>query len=183
MLGRRLCAPRLVSFVGCGSGFESVSARQTGFLGSEYSLSRFGLSCGTNPHVPRKYGSVRVDFVDGDPEDHLAAVRQTRPSAPLAKRLARSAPQRPPPTTRRLITRADAKCRSFASVLRQAARASSETRSHVVACMLGRACIRASQLSRLACGAPRTDHSGVRVNNSTAGATIRSASEIASPAK
>ncbi len=64
-----------------------------------------------------------------------------------------------------------------------AAFASSDTRSQVVACMLGRACMRVIHAARLACGAPSTDHSGTSVKNSTAGASMRSASEIVSPLK
>jgi hypothetical protein len=65
----------------------------------------------------------------------------------------------------------------------QAAFAISDTRSHVVAFMLGRTSIRASHATRLACGAPSTAHSGVWVKKPTAGATRRSASDMASPAK
>ena len=188
-----MCAPRLVSIRWLRIRLlRSASARQKDYLRiGVFSSLASGFLAELIRTFRGKYGSVRVDFVDGDPEDHLAAVRQTRLDVAFltgtSERAACETTGSKCPaalqTPRRLITRADAKCRSFASVLRQAARASSETRSHVVACMLGRACIRASQLSRLACGAPRTDHSGVAVNNSTAGATIKSASEIASPAK
>ena len=51
-----------------------------------------------------------------------------------------------------------------------AAFASSDTRSQVVAFMLGRASIRASHATRFWCGAPSSDHSGVAVKKATAGA-------------
>src|SRR6476619_2561044 len=52
-----------------------------------------------------------------------------------------------------------------------AAFAISATRSQVVAFMLGRASIRASQATRLLCGAPSTAHSGVWVKKPICGAT------------
>src|SRR6516165_5616351 len=64
-----------------------------------------------------------------------------------------------------------------------AAFASSETRSQVVACRLGRASIRLSQAMRFGCGAPSSAHSGVRVKKAMGGATRRSASDTESPLK
>ena len=62
-----MCAPR------------SASARQTGYLRiGVFSSLASGFLAELIRTFRGKYGSVRVDFVDGDPEDHLAAVRQTR---------------------------------------------------------------------------------------------------------
>src|ERR1700675_5048538 len=69
------------------------------------------------------------------------------------------------------------------AALGYAACASSVTRSQVVARMLGRASIRSNHATRFACGAPSSAHSGVAVKKDTLGATRRSASDRAAPAK